>query len=65
MIDVKAKVGDNADQITIDCGNVGGIAELPEIAGTPLEAAGSSGSNTGLVAGRVAATAARAVSAGG
>ncbi|MCH8901759.1 MAG: hypothetical protein IIC88_05615 [Chloroflexi bacterium] len=57
-INAKAKVGDNADQITIDCGDVGGIAELPEVAGTPLEAAGSSGSNTGLIAGIVAAIAA-------
>lgn len=35
--------------------NVGGVAELPEVAGAPLETAGSSGSNTGLIAGVVAA----------
>ncbi|MCH7837411.1 MAG: hypothetical protein IIC26_02775 [Chloroflexi bacterium] len=64
-IAVTTKVGDNADQITIDCGPVGGIAELPEIAGTPLEAAGSSGSNTGLIAGIVAAIAAGSVALGG
>ena len=34
---------------------VGGIAELPEVAGAPLEAPDSSGSNTGLIAG-IAAT---------
>ena len=49
------------DSLKINCkaaGYVGGIAELPEVAGTPLEAAGSSGSNTGLIAGIVAAIAA-------
>ena len=40
---------------------VGGIAELPEVAGTPLEAPGSSGSNTGLIAGVLAAIAAGTV----
>ncbi len=43
---------------------VGGIAELAEAAGTPLEAADSSGSSTGLIAGVVAAIAAGTVALG-
>ena len=34
---------------------VGGIAELPGVAGTPVEALGSSGPNTGVIAGLVGA----------
>ena len=44
---------------------VGGIAELPEVAGVPLEAPGSSDSNTGLLAGIAAAIAAGTVALGG
>lgn len=44
---------------------VGGIAELPEVAGTPLEAAGSSGASAGVLAGVVAAIAAGTVTFGG
>ena len=62
VIDAKTKAGDNADQITIDCGPVGGIAELPEVAGTPLEVAGSSRLNAGVLA---AVAAAGAVTLGG
>ena len=45
--------------------SVGGGADLPEVAGTPLEAPDSSGSNTGLLAGIVAAIAAGTVTLGG
>jgi len=45
-------------------GDVGGIVELPEVAGTPLEAPDSSGSNTGLLAG-IAAAVAAALALGG
>ena len=44
--------------------SVGGIAELPELAGTPLDATGSSGGNAGLLAG-LAAVAAGAAALGG
>ena len=44
---------------------VGGVAELAEAAGTPLAAPDSSGSNTGLIAGIVAAIAAGTVALGG
>ena len=44
---------------------VGGVAELADEAGTPLAAPDSSGSNTGLIAGIVAAIAAGAVALGG
>ncbi len=44
---------------------VGGVVELAEAAGTPLEAAGSSSSNAGLIAGIVAAIAAGTVTLGG
>ena len=49
-----------------DCNTgVGGIAELADQAGTPLEAPDSSGSNSGLIAGIVAAIAAGTVTLGG
>lgn len=44
---------------------VGGVAELADEAGTPLAAPDSSGNNTGLIAGIVAAIAAGAVTLGG
>ncbi len=44
---------------------VGGIVELPEVAGAPLEAPDSSGSNAGLLAGIAAAIAAGTVTLGG
>ena len=44
---------------------VGGIAELPDVASTPLEAEGSSGPGAGLVAGIAAAVAAGALALGG
>ncbi len=44
---------------------VGGIAELPEVAGTPLETDGSSGPSAGLLAGVVGATAIGAIALGG
>ena len=44
---------------------VGGVAELPEAAGAPLQATGSSGSNAGLIAGLVVAGVAGAVALGG
>ena len=45
--------------------SVGGIAELPEVAGTSLETDGSSGAGAGLLAGIVAAIAAGTVTLGG
>ena len=49
-----------------DCaGSVGGVAELAEAVGTPLAAPDSSGSNTGLIAGIMAAITAGAVTLGG
>ena len=44
---------------------VGGIAELPEVARTPLETPGSSGGNVGLLAGIVAAIAPGTATLGG
>ena len=44
-----------------DCGAVGGIAELPEVARTSLEAPASSSRNAGLLAGTIAGIAALAV----
>ena len=44
---------------------VGGIAELPDVAGTALEAGGSSGLNVGVLAGAVAGFAAGALVLGG
>ena len=48
-----------------DCGAVGGIAELPEVAGTPLEAADSSGPNAGVLAGVAAVVVTGTVALGG
>ena len=49
-----------------DCSpSVGGIAELPDVAGTPLEAPASSRSNAAVLAGIAAAVAAGAVALGG
>ena len=45
--------------------SVGGIAELAEVAGTPLDAAGSSGGNAGILAGVAVAIAAGVVALGG
>lgn len=44
---------------------VGGIAELPEVDGTPLETAGSSGPSTTVLAGIVIAVAAGTIALGG
>ena len=44
---------------------VGGVAELPEVAGAPLKETGSSGGNAGLFAGVIAAVVAGAVALGG
>ena len=44
---------------------VGGIAELPDMAGTPLDAPDSSGGNTGLLAAVIAAATAGALKIGG
>ena len=44
---------------------VGGVAELPEVAGAPLQATGSSGGNAGLIAGLIAAGVAGVVALGG
>ncbi|MCH7838069.1 MAG: hypothetical protein IIC26_06125 [Chloroflexi bacterium] len=44
---------------------VGGVAELPEVAGAPLQATASSGGNAGLLAGVIAAVVAGAVALGG
>lgn len=46
---------DVADTATFECLTVGGIAELPEIAGTPLETTASSDTNVVLIAGVAAA----------
>lgn len=45
-----------ADTLIINCGepSVGGVAELPEVAGTPLETGGSPGSSAGVLAGTIA-----------
>ena len=49
-----------------DCGAaVGGVAELPEVARTSLEAAGSSGNDAGVVAGMIGGAIAGAVALGG
>ena len=43
---------DVADTTTFDCvGTVGGITELPDVAGTPLETTASSNGNLGLIVG--------------
>ncbi|MCH8901610.1 MAG: CHRD domain-containing protein [Chloroflexi bacterium] len=44
---------------------VGGVAELPEVAGAPLQTTASSGGNAGLLAGVIAAVVAGAVALGG
>ena len=44
---------------------VGGIAELPEVAGTPLEAPDSSGLSAGLIAGVAAVAVTGAIAFGG
>ncbi len=44
---------------------IGGIAELPDVAGAPLDATGSSSGRTGLLAGLIAAIVAGAVALGG
>ena len=46
-----------SESLTIHCVSVGGIAELPEVAGAPLETDGSSGGNAGMLAGVIAAVA--------
>ena len=47
---------DVADTGTLSCiGSVGGISELPDVAGTPLETTASSNGNLGLVVGVAAA----------
>ena len=53
-----------SESLTIHCISVGGLAELPEVAGTPLEAPDSSGGSTALLAGVVGATAIGAVALG-
>jgi hypothetical protein len=57
--DATPELVDVADTLLIKCDEppVGGIAELPEVAGTPLEATGSSGVSTGVLAGLAAAMA--------
>lgn len=51
---------------TISCTpGVGGVAELPDVAGTPLEAGGSSGLSGGVLAGITAAVTAGALAFGG
>ncbi len=42
---------DVADTATFECLAVGGIAELPDVAGTPLETTASSDANLGLIVG--------------
>ena len=58
-----------SESLTINCtsgaSGVGGIAELPEVARTPLETPGSSGASYWIVAGVAAAAAASAVTLGG
>ena len=46
-------------------GGVGGIAELPEVAGTPLETGGSSGSSAGVLAGAIAGAVTATLALGG
>ncbi len=65
--------GTNGDLKVLHCGDanctgvkpVGGIAELPEVAGTQLEEADSSGRDRGIVAAVVAAVTAGAIALGG
>lgn len=57
--------GEIRGQVLLGGGGVGGVAELPEAAGAPLQATGSSGGNAGLIAGLIAAVVAGAVALGG
>lgn len=57
--------GEIRGQVLQGGGGVGGVAELPEAAGAPLQATGSSGGNAGLIAGLIAAVVAGAVALGG
>ncbi len=43
-----------SESLTIHCVSVGGITELPEVAGTPLEPGGTAGIGLGLLAGMAA-----------
>ena len=54
-----------SESLTIHCVSVGGIAELPEVAGTPLEEPGSPGGNAGMLAGVIAAVAGGTIALGG
>ncbi len=58
--DTVTELVDVADTLVIDCrlSSIGGIAELPEVAATPLESPDSSGPSTTVLAGIVAAVAA-------
>ena len=56
--------GEIRGQVLLGGGGVGGVAELPEVAGAPLQATGSSDSNAGLFAGLIAAVVAGAVALG-
>lgn len=57
--------GEIRGQVLQGGGGVGGVAELPEAAGAPLQATGSSDGNAGLIAGLIAAVVAGAVALGG
>ena len=58
--------GGATDTITVVCqSGVGGITELPEVEEAPLEAAGSSGTSVGVLAGIAAAAVAGVVALGG
>lgn len=52
-------------RVALPTPGVGGIAELPDVAGTPLEAGGSSGPGAGVLAGVAAVVTAGAVALGG
>ena len=57
--------GEIRGQVLPGGGGVGGVAELPEAAGAPLQATGSSGGNAGLIAGLIVAVVAGTVALGG
>ena len=57
--------GEIRGQVLLGGTGVGGVAELPEVAGAPLQATDSSGGNAGLFAGVIAAVIAGAVALGG
>ena len=57
--------GEIRGQVLLGGTGVGGVAELPEVAGAPLQGTGSSGSNAGLIAGVIAAVVSGAVALGG